>query len=303
MDLRELEYLVALAEEGSVSRAADRLYMSQSSLSQFLQQYEDELGVRLFLRTSRGIRPTTSGAMFIEHMQRILLDYQRAKNELWDNESMQGGLVTFGISSFRGYRMLPKILHRFHELYPNVIVNVVEENSLRLESLLADGKLDIAVIALPASRLKNEIKTLMKEEVYIVASRDHPALEMAKPREDAKGYWIHLKDAARHSFILSDHDTILGNLSRNLFRSQHVKYDAMYESITAEMAVHMAREGLGLAFTYASCVDPEERMHLLRIGAQGVFLDLGIALPSQEYHSRAAKELESIILEVYSENG
>ena len=93
MDLRELEYLTALSEEGSVSRAADRLYMSQSSLSQFLQQYEDDLGVRLFLRTSKGIRPTTSGELFIEHMQRILLDYQRARNELWDNESMKGGRV------------------------------------------------------------------------------------------------------------------------------------------------------------------------------------------------------------------
>lgn len=301
MDLRELEYLTALAEEGSVSRAADRLYMSQSSLSQFLQQYEDELGVRLFLRTSRGIRPTANGEVFIEHMRKILLDYQRAKNELWDSESMKGGRVTLGISSFRGYRMLPKILHRFREMYPNVIVDVVEENSMRLESLLLDGKLDVAVLALPTTKLKNEVKILMKEEVYIVAAASHPVIQKAEKREDADGLRIRLKDAAEYPFILSDHDTILGNLSRNLFRSSKLKYDALYESITAEMAVCMAREGLGLAFTYASCTEPDENTILLHIGRDGVFLDLGIALPSKEYHSKAAKVLEEIILEVYNE--
>lgn len=302
MDLRELEYLTALSEEGSVSRAADRLYMSQSSLSQFLQQYEDELGVRLFLRTSKGIRPTTSGELFIEHMQRILLDYQRARNELWDNESMKGGRVLLGISSFRGYRMLPKILHRFRQMYPDVTVDVVEENSLRLEALLLDGKLDVAVIALPARKLKNEVRFLKKEEVYIVASADHPLLRKAQKRDDGQDDWVTLKDVAGYPLILSNHDTILGNLSRNLLRSHRCKYKAIYENITAEMAVCMAREGLGLAFTYASCTEPDERTRLLRIGSDGVFLDLGIGFPSREYHSRSAEALEAVIMDVYSES-
>ena len=72
MDLRDFQYLIALAEEGSVSRAADRLYMAQSSLSQFLQQYESELGVKLFIRTTKGIRPTANGEVFIGHLRQCL---------------------------------------------------------------------------------------------------------------------------------------------------------------------------------------------------------------------------------------
>ena len=60
MQLKELKYIVALADEGSISRAAERLYMAQSSLSQFLLQYETELGISLFVRTSKGIRPTAA---------------------------------------------------------------------------------------------------------------------------------------------------------------------------------------------------------------------------------------------------
>ena len=76
MDLKDFQYLIALAEEGSVSKAADRLYMSQSSLSQFLTQYENELGVKLFLRTSKGIRPTANGEVFIDHLRHLLYDYK-----------------------------------------------------------------------------------------------------------------------------------------------------------------------------------------------------------------------------------
>ena len=61
MNLKELNYIVTIADEGSISRAAEKLYMAQSSLSQFLQLYEAELGAPLFMRTSRGVRPTASG--------------------------------------------------------------------------------------------------------------------------------------------------------------------------------------------------------------------------------------------------
>ena len=81
MDLKDFEYLIALAEEGSVSKAADRLFMAQSTLSQFLQQYESELGVKLFLRTSRGICPTQNGAVFIAHLRRIRGEYRQARSE------------------------------------------------------------------------------------------------------------------------------------------------------------------------------------------------------------------------------
>lgn len=74
MEMKELVYLVTLAEEESISRAAERLYMAQSSLSQFLHQFEAELGTKLFVRTSKGITPTYSGKCFIEHAGEILRD-------------------------------------------------------------------------------------------------------------------------------------------------------------------------------------------------------------------------------------
>ena len=298
MDLKDFQYLIALADEGSVSKAADRLYMSQSSLSQSLQQYESELGVKLFLRTSKGIHPTANGEVFIGHLRQIVSYYKQARSELWDNEGMKGGHVRFGISSFRGAQTLPKILMEFSAKYPEVHVDVVEEHSLKLEDLLLEGKLDVAVIALPAAKLKNEASLLTKDEVYLVAPKGHALLKSAHAAPDGRP-WVSLKEAAQYPFILSGQDTFLGNISRNLLQKEKVKYTAEHDDISAAMAVSMAKAGIGLAFTYASCLDPDDHLETFRIGEKGVFLNLGVALPSREYYSLSAKALREIICEVY----
>ena len=299
MEMKEFVYLITLAEEGNISKAAERLYMAQSSLSQFLQQVETELGVRLFVRTSKGIRPTNSGECFIEHARAMLLEYERAKNELWDNENLAAGKIIFGISSFRGLGVLPKILKNFYERYPNVKVEVVEENSMRLEELLLEGKLDLAVIAMPAVRLKNEVSILKRDEILLIANKDHPVMEYVRPMKAEGQYWVDLEDTVQYEYIMSGHDTILGSFGREMFRKKRLKWNSLNNNITAPMAVAMAREGLGLAFTYRSCAEANENVRYLRIGRNGVFLDLGIAYPSGEYHSNGAKALEQVVREIY----
>ena len=301
MDMKELKYLTVLAEEESISRAAERLYMALSSLSQFLHPFESEIGTKLFVRTSKGITPTYSGKRFIEHAREILLEYQRAKNELWDNENLQSGKVILGISSFRGRRKLPTILRKFYERYPNVKVQVVEDNSICLEELLLDGKIDIAVIAMPVTKLKNKVEILKKDEIILVANKSHPVTEAMHQTEGMPIHWIDLKETGDYKFIMSGYDTILGRFSRRLFTREKLKYKSDHNDISAAMAVAMAREGLGIAFTYQSCAEEYEDIQYIRIGKEGEFLDLGVAYSTDEYHSKGAIELEKVIREVYSD--
>lgn len=302
MEMKEFVYLITLAEEKNISKAAERLYMAQSSLSQFLQQFEAELGVKLFVRTSKGIRTTYSGECFIDHAREMLLEYQRAKNELWDNENLTAGKVIFGISSFRGLRLLPKILKNFNEKYPKVKVEVVEQHSMRLEELLLDGQIDLAVVAMPTVKLKNEVSKLKSDEILIVANKDHPVMKHAHYIEGTSNYWVELEDAVQYDFVLSGYDTILGSFGRDMFRKKKMKYHSENENISAAMAVSMAREGIGLAFTYQSCAEMYDNIEYLRIGKEGKFLNLGIGYPSNEYHSKGAKELEKVVREIYQNN-
>lgn len=301
MQLKELTYIVTLADEGSISRAADKLYMAQSSLSQFLQQYEAELGIELFVRTSKGIRPTSAGTLFIDNARSILKHYRLVQMELWDMAELKGGSVIMGISSFRGKHMLPRILKNFYEKYPGIRVKVVEGNSMALEDMLVEGTIDLAVVALPMTHLTQEVEFLTRDEIVLVANCSHPVMELAHPRGNSSCYWIDLKDTASFEYILSDYDTILGSISRQQFKKADIKPPAYNTTITAELAASMARGGLGLAFTYQSCAEPHEDVRYLSIGEQGVFLKLGLAHPYSTYRPRAVMALDQVIRETLSE--
>lgn len=303
MHLKELTYIVTLADEGSISRAADKLYMAQSSLSQFLQQYESELGTPLFVRTSKGIRPTSAGDLFIANARTILTHYRLVQTELWDMADLKGGSVILGISSFRGKYILPRVLKRFHEKYPHIQVKVVEKNSMALEEMLVDGSIDLAVIALPLTRLTHEVEFLTKDEVVLVTHKDHPIMKSAHPKQGFTRFWIDLKDTASYEYILSDYDTILGSISRQQFKQAGINPPAINTTITADLALSMAREGLGLAFTYSSCAENYPNTVYLSIGENGVFLDLTLARPYSTYQSKATHALTKIFKEVFSNAG
>ncbi|MGL5434201.1 MAG: LysR family transcriptional regulator [Lachnospiraceae bacterium] len=291
MHLKELQYVIILADEGSISRAAERLYMAQSSLSQFLQQYEAELGVALFVRTSKGLSPTTAGNLFIENARSILYHYRLVQNEMFDMENLQRGRIIFGISSFRGAYMLPPVLKQFNTLYPNVRVDIVEENSIALEEKILDGQIDLAVVALPLKKLNYTIEVMKSDEILIVANRSHPVMEYVRKKDHYPHYWVDISQIQHFEFILSDYNTILGIKSRQYFKSVGAKVYARNTTITAAMAAAMAREGLGLAFTYRSCVVDYDDAVYISVGEGGLFADLALAYPHAEYRSKAATAL------------
>lgn len=295
MHLKELQYIVALADEGSISRAAERLYMAQSSLSQFLQQYESELGVALFVRTSKGLCPTTAGTFFIENAKSILYHYRLVRNEMYDMEHLQRGRILFGISSFRGSYMLPPILKQFYAKYPNVRVDIVEENSIVLEEKILEGAIDLAIVALPLKKLNHQVDVLKSDEILIVANRSHPVMMHVHKKDTFPYYWVNLKEIADFEFILSDYNTILGIKSREQFKKEGVKVFARNTNITAAMAAAMAREGLGLAFTYGSCAGEFDDAAYISVGANGIFADLALAYPYADYRSKAALALGEMI--------
>jgi len=303
MYLKELQYVVALADEGSISRAAERLYMAQSSLSQFLQQYEADLGVILFLRTSKGLRPTAAGTHFIEKARSILYHYRLVRNEMYDMEHLQKGRIIFGISFFRGSYMLPPLLKRFYDVYPNISVDIVEANNMALEEKILAGQVDVALVALPLRKLNHKVEMLKSDEILIVANKQHPVTNYLHEKDTYPFWWVDLKELEQFEFILSDYDTVLGVKSRQEFHRAGVKVYARNTKTTASMAAAMAREGLGLAFTYRSCVRKYDEVIHASIGKNSIYADLALAYPHAEYRPKAALALGEMIYDFQKGNG
>lgn len=300
MDLKELTYIVTIANEGSISRAAEKLFMAQSSLSQSLQVYETELGTPIFMRTSRGVRPTAAGEVFLSHARQILQHYHLAQSEVWDIEGMRGGKVEFGISTFRGTYLLPPVLRRFRQQYPKVHVEISEMDSAELEDQISKGLLDLALIAMPPVRLKQNLEPLMRDEILIVATQDHPIMNYVKTAPEAEGRtWVDFRDAAPYEFILGPPNTVLGRIARQEFRRCGKEPVGKNTRITADFAAAMAREGLGLAVTYRSCIVKSEHVRYLSIGREGIYLELALAYPLSEYRSKAVRALGETFQKLY----
>ena len=302
MEMKELDYFIAIAEEKSISKAAERLFMAQSSLSQFLSILENNVGSKLFIRTSRGVRLTQEGELMLQYAYKTLAEYRSVQNEIKDMKQLKSGRVIMGVSSFRGSYLLPPVLNAFRLEHPDVKVEIVEQNSMVLEQQLLSGEIDIALLVMSEADPRLNIEWVLKDEICLITSHTYPVMEFARNNEDNPDsripQYVNLKDTLSYEYLLSDYDTILGREARQIFNKNGIQPIASNHKLSALMSAAMGAAGLGLAFTYYSSRQYFRNAEFLSLGAESAFIDLGIALPPGRYHSKAALAFKDTLKEV-----
>ena len=144
--IRQLQYFVAVAEQGSVTRAAQKLSISQSSITEAVKELEADLGVTLFDRHPRGLSITHNGHQFLRHATKILGTVSDARNSFSDAGARTGGSLNIGVTSLVAGYVLSDLLARYRRACPDVEVSAIEDNGSYLEHLLVGGELDVAVM-------------------------------------------------------------------------------------------------------------------------------------------------------------
>src|SRR4051812_47719878 len=146
MEIHQLRYFIAVAEEGSFSRAADREHVAQPSLSQQIQKLEAEMDHRLFDRLSRSVVVTEAGKCLLEHARKILVDIAESRRCLDDLKHDVTGRLTVGAIPTMAPYVLAKIIGQFQTRYPKVELEILEDTTESLALALEQGTLDIAVM-------------------------------------------------------------------------------------------------------------------------------------------------------------
>lgn len=144
--IRQLQYFVAVAANGTVSGAAQSLSISQSSVTEAIKELESDLGVLLFDRHARGLSITHKGQQFLRHATRILTDVSDAKRTLTEDPGAKAGRLSLGVTSLVAGYVLSDVLARYRRAYPETEVTALEDNGDYLEHLLIGGELDVAVM-------------------------------------------------------------------------------------------------------------------------------------------------------------
>src|SRR5437763_2381500 len=175
MELRQLRYLVALADERSFTRAAQRELVAQPALSQQIRRLEDELGLPLVDRTTRRVALTAAGELLTERARRVLGEVDAARAELGELAGIRSGRVTIGAMQTLGPFDLPRLLATFHARHPEVELTVREEASDTLAEMVRADAVDLAILSVTdrIDRHGLELYELASEELVLLLPRDH----------------------------------------------------------------------------------------------------------------------------------
>jgi LysR family hydrogen peroxide-inducible transcriptional activator len=180
MELRQLEYLIAVADEASFSAAARRLGVQQPSISEQIRKLETQVGQPLLDRLPRRVVPTPAGQQLIEHGRRILAEVAEATRRAGEASTQPVGKLTVGAIPTIAPFLLPQLLRGFEREHPSVELIVIEETTPRLVELIGRGELDLAIASTtpPASHL--QVETIGVEPLCLMMSTRH---KLAKTRQ------------------------------------------------------------------------------------------------------------------------
>lgn len=181
MEFRHLRYFVAVAEELHFGRAARRINIAASPLSQRIRELEKELGVPLFLRTSRKVTLTGEGRLFLEHARLALAQLDKAQEAISAAHRGKVGRIAIGAVTAATYALVPAVLREFNRLQPNVAIRFLEMSSAQQRSALLERRIDAGFIRGGAPDANLAVAPLAKERLCIVLPSDHPRARQENP--------------------------------------------------------------------------------------------------------------------------
>lgn len=168
MTLKDMEYLITIAEEKSITKAASRLFVAQPALSQCVQKVEKELGTPVFLRTSIGVAPTAEGQCFLDFARTTLQEQKNMERRLIDLKNTDRGTVHVGFTGTQATYVLPYFLPQFKERYPDVEIVLVEAASDEIENKLVKGEVDVGIVHPPVIHENLDCFEISHDEMVII---------------------------------------------------------------------------------------------------------------------------------------
>ncbi|MCB1754872.1 MAG: LysR family transcriptional regulator [Gammaproteobacteria bacterium] len=224
--LQQLRTVLAVADHDSLLQAANALGLSQPAVTKALHELESELGVELFVRTSRGTYPTEYGRLLAARARIIFSQLARASDELFDLRDGFSGHVRVGTLIAGAASLLPMAIVALQQTYPGIRVLVTEGTYEQLVPQLRQGTLDLLLGRLPAHRYREEldVEPLYQERVEFVVRPEHPSLAMEAPALESLRAW---------PWILPPPDTTLRQMLEAAFHDANLDLpEAMCESMS-----------------------------------------------------------------------
>jgi len=256
VELRQLRYFIAVAEERSFSRAAERLHISQPPLSTQIMMLEEELGVRLLDRSNRGVSLTAAGSVFYEEMRAVLARLEQGRTRTQQAGQGHVGTLSIGFVSIADYGILPPALKEFRARFPEVEVHLHELTTDAQIREMRMGRLDLGIALGPIQDADLSFEALLHEELVLAMPVGH-RLTKAKGARDLRAF-------SKENFIVPPRDIAPGLYDLIISRCYASGFVPRITQQARQMqtVISLVSSGMGIALV------PSSVQNLKRTGVQ-----------------------------------
>lgn len=253
MELRVLQYFLAVAREGNITRAAQSLHLTQPTLSRQLAQLEEELGVQLFVRSNHSITLTGDGLLLKRYAQEMLSLSEKAQQDLRQGKAELGGCIHIGSGEFSSSRVLAGLIAAFRQEHPQVRYEIYSGNAENIRELIDRGLLDIGLMGEPVDLQKYESLALPMQEHWTLLVRENDEL--------AQKVKIEPHDLTDRALILPSNPQVIERLKRwmgDAYSEDNIlsKGNLLYNNAM------LVQQGVGVALTSYFCCHYEGLLYL-----------------------------------------
>lgn len=310
MNFLNLQYFLVAAEELNITRAAERLYISQQSLSNHILRLEKQYGVELFNRTP-SLSLTYAGTRLVKMAARILDLEKQILNEMEDINNQRKGKLTIGISHTRGRVFLPNILPAYKELFPGIEIFLVEGNSDELEEKILHGQIDLIIGFSPIKAEEVETIDILTEKIFLIVPHIILAQQFPDDYENIQkqleaGVDISLfKDCP---FLMMSTRNRVRTITDEYLKKNRIKPNIVIVTENIETLLALCVKGMGITFypeMFAKKLSPfimgelGEPVHIFPLNDQSTYGTLVIGYHKGRYLSSPSKNFISLVKEKY----
>jgi len=279
MELRQLEYFQMASRLRNITRAAERLKVSQPNITVAIKKLEAELGIQLFDRSQKQLSLTPEGAVFLNRIELALRNIQDAVLEVNDYKQLQKGTIKIGIPPMMGAYLFPKIFSSFQRRYSHLDIFLHEEASVSIREQLERDELDFGIVIISGASPNLQLLPMSRNQIVCCVPSNSP---LAKQRS------VSMEDIAETNLVMLKEGSFLRQTILNRLKKANIKPNIVLESNQVLTLKGLVANGVGIAFLLDMVTEDTPGITVLPL-EDPIFVDVGLAWKKDRYISKAAQ--------------
>ncbi len=298
MNVRQMEYLLAIAERKNLAGAAAACCISPSALSQSLAKMEDLLGVTLFIRDKNKWVPTPAGELSLQAAGRILEIRDRLLKDIRTISAAGKQTIVLGMTSERASIVFPLVYSRFQNEFPDMSIKLVEKYFFELQHMVMDREVDLSLSIVPALQRGEKRRTLRcayigTEELVLIVPPSHPFISGGRGKS---GTPVRLEDLSGENFVCLSKQRVLRHELDDAFKRFAIRPRELFEVTSTRSAIEFVGKGMGISFVTKLFALSSPSVRVVPT-APRLTCDLGVLYRKEKKLTEPERRLISLITE------